>query len=412
MPIDVPDCAADFDEIPPDRWDEHPHTLADLLPWITRGFGGGRDVASGGGLPVLQGSDVVLLLIDGLGERQLDAHRHIAPTLAGLQHSVLRSGFPSTTATSITSLMSGAPAAVHGIIGYSFRPDIQMWIEGPSRVLNVLRWSLGTGVGHSALEVYPPTSVAPAAGAALAAMAASGVRIFTVMPGDFRSTGFTQVAFGGVGRYLNARTPSEIRAGVVTALTREVARSQWPRFVYAYLSDLDTAGHVHGPGSDQWIAALRVVDGLVADLLTELPSDVTLIVTGDHGMLGVGELIDLDGADDRADGLAAGVDAVAGEARVRQVYAVAGAAADVVDSWRGLLATSARVATREQVLDEKWYGSGSIAPARIGDVVAVARGSTVLARTASEVVESRMLGHHGGWTADELLVPLLFARSQ
>ena len=391
-------------ELPPSRWREHPDTLADLLPWIGRALG--VDVGRvSGTLPELDAASTVLLLVDGLGDRQLDAHAHLAPTLAALRGPVLRAGFPTTTATSITSLMRGEPSGEHGIIGYSFVPDAAARRHGPARTLNILRWTLDSADGPSAYDVYPPSAVGPGGEGVLSMLERSGVRVFEVMPGEFKDTGFTTVSSGNAGRHLPAKTPAEIRAGITTALTRSLPRSQWPRFVYAYLSDLDTAGHMYGPGSDPWCAALRSVDAFVADILTDLPSDVALVVTGDHGMLEAGNVVDLDAEPS----LEAGVARIAGEARVRHVYAADGAVNDVADTWRELLGDDALVAPREQVLAECWYGprTRSAAAARIGDLVVVARDRTILTRPGAEPGESRMVGHHGGWTADELLVPLL-----
>ena len=404
--------AGELTELPPQLWVEYPDTLADVMPWIGRclgvdSVGGDRPTASERSrLPELDAASVVLLLVDGLGERQLAAHAHLAPTLTGLQGAVLRAGFPSTTATSITSLMRGEPAGEHGIIGYSFVPDDAARSHGPARTLNMLRWTLDSADGPSAYDVYPPTALAPGDGdGAVGALERSGVRVFQVMPGEFKDTGFTSVASGTAGRHLPAKAPAEVRAGITTALTRTLPRSHRPRVVYAYLADLDTAGHIYGPGSDPWCDALRTVDSLVAGILTDLPSDATLVVTGDHGMLRAGKAIDLDAEP----ALSAGVARVAGEARVRHVYAIDGAVDDVADAWRNLLGDDAHVAPREQVLAEHWYGprTADRTAARIGDLVVVAKDRTVLTRPAAEPGESRMLGHHGGWTADELLVPLL-----
>ncbi|GAC47843.1 alkaline phosphatase family protein [Gordonia aichiensis] len=391
-------------ELPPGRWGEYPDTLADLLPWIGRALGVDAGRVSGT-LPELDAASAVLLLVDGLGDRQLDAYAHLAPTLAALRGPVLRAGFPTTTATSITSLMRGEPAGEHGIIGYSFVPDAAARRHGPARTLNILRWSLDSADGPSAYDVYPPSAVGPGGEGALAMLERSGVRVFQVMPGDFRDTGFTTVASGTAGKHLPAKAPAEIRTGITTALTRALPRSQWPRFVYAYLSDLDTAGHVHGPGSDPWCEALRTVDALVADILTDLPSDVALVVTGDHGMLRAGKSIDLDAEP----AFTSGVARIAGEARVRHVYTLDGATDEAADTWRELLGDDALVAPREQVLAEHWYGPriGDRTAPRIGDLVVVARDRTVLTRPGAEPGESRMVGHHGGWTDDELLVPLL-----
>lgn len=102
---------------------------------------------------------------------------------------------------------------------------------------------------------------------------------------------------------------------------------------------------------------------------------------------------------------------IAGEPRVRHLYVADGARDDVLATWTAELGAEARVVTREQAVDEAWFGIAvdpDIAQ-RIGDVVAVARDRTVLVRGDVEPLEARMIGHHGAWTADEQLVPLLVA---
>lgn len=152
---------------------------------------------------------------------------------------------------------------------------------------------------------------------------------------------------------------------------------------------------------------MRVVDRLVTELVAELPSGTTLLVTGDHGMITTDRSVDIDSAPELLDG----VEVVAGEARARHVYTEAGATDDVLTTWRRFLGDAAHVVSREQTLDEGWFGpevTDTIAH-RIGDVVAVARDSVTLTRSKNEEFESKMIGHHGAWTSAEQLVPLVVA---
>ncbi|MEO9326986.1 alkaline phosphatase family protein [Gordonia aurantiaca] len=391
-------------ELTPDEWVRYPHTLADVLPSVTHALGASGPARAGDdapGLPVPPGDSVIVLLIDGLGAVLLDEYAEHAPTLRELTATTLRAGFPATTATSILSLTSGASGGVHGIIGYSFRPDDDCRTRGSRRVLNSLRWSLDSAHGPSALVTYPPALVRTEPGT-LDALADEGVQVSYVMPGEFRGTGLTLAAFRAPGSYIPAKTPDEVRDGVLSVVGKN---SRHRRFVYAYFSELDTAGHIHGPGSQEWLDKLRTIDRLVADLATELPSGTTLLVTGDHGMITADQAIDID----TAPGLLDGVEVVAGEARARHVYTAPGTAEDVLSTWRRFLGDAAHVVSREQTLDEGWFGpqvKDAIAR-RIGDVVAVARDAVTLTRSASEEFESKMIGHHGAFTAAEQLVPLL-----
>jgi hypothetical protein len=54
----------------------------------------------------------------------------------------------------------------------------------------------------------------------------------------------------------------------------------------------------------------------------------------------------------------------------------------------------------------------STVEARIGDVVALARGSWALTAGRREPVPSRLAAYHGSLTATELAIPLLLARGR
>jgi hypothetical protein len=109
--------------------------------------------------------------------------------------------------------------------------------------------------------------------------------------------------------------------------------------------------------------------------------------------------------------LRAGVRTLSGEPRARHVHAEPGAAADVLATWRSVLGDAAWTVSREQAVDEGWFGPLSPRFAdRIGDVVAAARGTSGVIRSNAEPFLSRLIGQHGSLTAAEQLVPLLMAR--
>ena len=110
--------------------------------------------------------------------------------------------------------------------------------------------------------------------------------------------------------------------------------------------------------------------------------------------------------------LAAGVRHVGGEPRSLQLYAEdpgASSVAAMVERWAARLGDDALVRTREQVVDEGWFGVvGPAVVPRIGDVVVATTGSMA-------VVDSRimrpelmgLLGVHGSVTEQETAIPLL-----
>lgn len=177
--------------------------------------------------------------------------------------------------------------------------------------------------------------------------------------------------------------------------------------MYGYHADLDTMGHVYGPGSLPWRLQLAQVDRLVAAVANALPADAVLAVTGDHGMVTMDLVFDVDTVPE----LGAGVRLLAGDPRSRHVYAEPGAAADVLAAWRAVLGDAAEVVSREQAVEEGWFGPVAAALAeRIGDVVVAARGGAGVIRSEAEPAVSRMVGQHGSLSAREQRVPLLQVR--
>ena len=166
---------------------------------------------------------------------------------------------------------------------------------------------------------------------------------------------------------------------------------------------------MRGVDSAAWRAQLQLIDRVVEQLVDGLPDDAALLVTADHGMLDVpaDTRLDIDEHPELTDG----VRLLAGEPRARYVHAEPGAAADVLDRWRGVLGERAWVASREEAVASGVFGpvDDALAP-RIGDVVALARGSWALTATVREPGPSRLAAYHGSLTATELAIPLLAAR--
>lgn len=375
-----------------------PYTLADILPSVAASFGSGIPAP----LALAPNRDVVVLLIDGLGAELLARHRDIAPTLAARTTTTLTAGFPATTATSLSSLALGAPCATHGIIGYSFA----LSDSGGMRLFNALRWRFDSSTGDDAREQYPPERAQPRT-SLLEHLAARGIEVHYVVPEYQVRSGLTRASFRAPGPLHPATTLDEVRTGILEVANHPGTGS---RFAYAYFPDLDSTGHLHGPESPEALAVLREIDAVVADLFTGLPDTCTLLITGDHGMIHAEHVIDLDARPE----LHSDIRLIAGEARVRHIYLDRpAAAAEVLARWTDGLEGGARVATREQALDEHWFGPTPPDPvirSRIGDLLAVAEGRTVLVRPEHEPLESMMVGHHGAWTADEQLVPLITSR--
>ena len=369
-------------------------SLADLVPSLAAALGAP-------GFPNPLAIDpcprAVVLLVDGLGAQLLQTHRAIAPTLTGLAGEPMTAGFPSTTATSLSSLGTGRPPGEHGLVGYT------MLVPGQPRPLNVLRWELaGPGAPVDLREAVPPEQLQPDATAFERATAA-GVRVVLVGSPVLAHSGLTRASLRG-GTHVAAHS----LADVITETAR-VLREPGPALVYAYHAELDLLGHVRGVDSDAWRTHLALVDHAVGMLLERLPAGTRLVVTGDHGML------DLPAADkvdlDREPHLLEGVRMLAGEPRARHLMVAAGAVGDVLAAWRQRLDGRAWILEREAVIAAGWFGPQVLdrVRARIGDLVVAARGTTGVVQPSVDGRLAELIGHHGSLTAAELLIPYVTA---
>jgi predicted AlkP superfamily pyrophosphatase or phosphodiesterase len=326
---------------------------------------------------VADADQILFLVLDGLGWLQLQERTALAPMLVSMAGGPISTVAPSTTSTAMTSITTGMTPGEHGVIGYRVSVDGQ--------VLNVLRWAVD---GRDARAAIPPEKLQPQP-------AFLGHRPAVVTRADFRTSGFTGAHLDGV-RFNGYRVTSSL---VVEA--GRLLRAGEP-FVYAYYEGIDKVAHEYGLEA-HYDAELRYVDRLVADLAAVLPPGATLVVTSDHGQLHVGDHIvtlDRDVLDH--------VSFQSGEGRFRWLHARPGRTGALLDAARAHHADDAWVVTRDQVIDEGWFGPvvTDSARSRLGDVALVAKG-TVSFFDPDDGGPFELVSRHGSLTPAEMLVPLL-----
>jgi hypothetical protein len=356
----------------------HRFSLADVLPNCLDAVMG-----RSGRLGLAPVTHAVVVLADGLGRPALEKHRGHARTLASRLDTdpAISAGFPTTTASALATLTTGASPGQHGMVGY------RVLDPEHDRVVSQL-----TGLEPLVPELWQrvPTLFETSAEA--------GVRTVAIGSPRHRESGFTHAVLRGA-EYHGAVTVAERFANARHALT-----GSGPTLIYLYVSELDVEAHAHGLSSGHWIAALEELDAAVATLVAALGPRHGLLVTADHGMVDVPQqdqvLIPA--------GLLAGVRHVAGEPRCLQLHLDAGVDPDAVAAlWREHEGSRAWVATRDEAIDAGWFGpvDPAVRP-RIGDVLIAARKRYAFYADPDDTGR-RMIGQHGSLTRDETEIPLL-----
>ena len=327
----------------------------------------------------------VLILIDGMGQDAVDKYGDQFPIFDELKNvRTIYTNFPSTTATSLSTLGTGVLPGVHGMLGYTVRVP-----RSDNRLLNALKWDERV---DPVMWQKVPTLFERAV--------LSGVSVTHVAAKRYEGSGFTQAALRGA-KYVGANGLDEMVTAVSTALVAQ------PSFVYTYLNTLDSAGHSDGVGSDKWLTALAQVSEFITKVKESVPAGTRVWITSDHGMVNSTEQVIL-GQDNK---LLENVTLIGGEPRARHIYIKEGAIQETVIQWQEFFGSKARVLSKDAAIKNGLFGPvvSEDASERMGDLIAIANDDLILVDPARVREETSMVGHHGGVTDIEVQIPLLLA---
>ncbi|MDP3984416.1 MAG: alkaline phosphatase family protein [Acidimicrobiia bacterium] len=315
----------------------------------------------------------LMVLFDGLGDRQLP--HPAAWSLLESRQAVLQAPFPTTTTVSLATIATGHPVNTHGLIGHL------MWVPELNKVVNTLKWVdlTGASVGYDTRHWLPTPNLWERLGEA-------GVEPVTVQPAEFAATPLTDALYRGC-RFVGFDSAAEFVA-------RSLAEVSIPgRLVFAYWPPIDYAAHVWGQGSDKYHQTLEEASEVWEGLRRNLPREVTLIGTADHGLVDVPQ---------------------SGKQLIRdQEFRM-------LDFWgdsRALMVRGSRRLidrlhhqTGSELIEadvELLWGSGESHPqlaARMPHCVLLAPPRSVLLPPG---FDKRLVGYHGGLTEEEVDIPLL-----
>lgn len=326
-----------------------------------------------------------LVLIDGMGAKSLaEFGKEFSIFKQSVNTRNLTSHFPTTTTVNLTSLGTGVLPGVHGMLGYTVRVPRS---GEPGRLLNALKWDerVDPVIWQSVPTLFERATQ-------------HGISVSQVSAKRYEGTGFTRAALRGA-QYLGANQIGDLVESASQALTSEKS------FAYVYINHLDVAGHEDGVGSEKWLTALGIVAELLTQLREKLPKGTRIWVSADHGMVNAQEKI-IFGQDND---LNLDVTLYGGEPRARHLYISPGSLSDVKSRYETFLGDRADIFSKEEAIAANLFGPEMTSDSedRIGDLIVIAKGSLILVDPERVKQEAGMVGHHGGLTEIESLIPLL-----
>lgn len=342
---------------------------------------------------------LVVLIVDGLGALQLKEHRDVLGTIWELPGTFATSTFPSTSATGLTSICTGAVPATHGVVGYR--------VLQRGRSFNVIRfaydedWAEEKLVASGAVSArrtppVPSPKKYQATKTIFEAASRAKIGAYVVTKDEFEGTGFSALLLRGA-RWL----PYERSGLEAPARVRSILEDPHRKLVYVYWDGLDREGHRHGPGSQEWRTAAAEADSICGLLLDLLRPGDGLLVTSDHGMVITPESSRIRPSEEVEESTRA----IVGEPRVRYLHARPGAERRLYDAVLEGCGDTAWVFSREQAISLGLYGDvpSEEIEGRIGDVIVAMRHDAVM--VDPEWPKPPPRGNHGSLTEGEMFVP-------
>jgi len=315
----------------------------------------------------------VLVLFDGLGDRQLD--HPSAGSLRDHRAGALDSPFPATTTVSLATIATGLSPAEHGLLGY------QLWLPDLDAVANTIKWTTlwGVPLDIDTASFLPAPNLWERLGSA-------GVESITLQPWNFEKSPMSRMLYRGA-RF----EPWADEADAVEAATSLAGEPG--RLVFLYVPHVDFAAHVGGQHDPGYHEAMAIVDRLWDRLARRLPSGTVAVGTADHGHVDIPLTNQIEITRSAQEGLI-----LYGDARTMFVRGDGAALADDPPvTWL----------PRSEI--EHWWGPGRRHPEfqhRAPDGVLVADdGFAILHRHSDD----SLIGQHGAPTDAELRVPVLVA---
>ncbi len=336
---------------------------------------------------------LVLVVIDGLGYDYL-IRSYDASTLRRYLKGRMTSVFPSTTASAITTFLTGLAPQQHALPGwFTYFGEID-------RVAIVLPFT--DRYGGKSLTV---SGIDPAR---LLKHRPIFDRIETpsyiVVPQRIAHSAFNLFHSGSA----TIRPYTSLKQ-FFRAIDKILRDNKPPTFVYAYWPELDHIAHEHGIESQAAARHLAALDVAFKQFLTNIAGAATLLITADHGIIDSGPnlQIELDQHPRLQETL---VRPLCGERRAAYCYVHPTKRMQFESYIRAELADSITLCESTDLIEHGFFGLGEPHPRlkdRIGDYTMLMKQNYVIKDWVPGEKRFTNIGAHGGVSHQEMAVPLI-----
>lgn len=360
---------------------------------------------------------VVLLYLDGFGWRFVESFLKRSPLLQRIGAegilTPITSQFPSTTAAHVTAIHTGLPVGQSGVFEWQYyEPTLDAVIASLlfSFAGDKQRDTLKT-IGVDAAQLYPKQTL-------YNELKRHGVRSTVLQHRAYTPSTYSNIVLKGAKVIPYATLPEAL-----VLLRRLLSKQTGPAYHVLYFDNVDDICHRHGPGSvyaeAETDALLTLLDRFLFQALEPTVHRTLFVLTSDHGQVEVSPKTAVYlNQDRRFEGFdrflrknAQGkLLAPAGSPRDFFLYVQEEYLEEALTFFSDRLEGTAVVRRVSDLISEGYFG-----PLPCSDVFLSRVGNLVILPYAGESVwwyekdrfQQRFFGHHGGLTAQEIVIPLM-----
>ncbi len=339
------------------------------------------------------GRSIALIVIDGLGYNFLMRHGPSTLLCKNLKGPIT-SVFPPTTASAITTFLTGVAPQQHGLTGWF------MFLKEIGMLTRILPYT-SRGTGEPIGKTIPFTDIVQ--------VKSFSERIRTqthlVLPRYLLNTSYNTATAGRSVKkgYTNLN-------GFFRQIRQSLHASEKKIFVYAYWPEFDSICHDKGVQSRKAIQHFKEIAAGIDSFLASLKKkNVTVIVTADHGLIDTCRERSLMLTDHPtlSDSLSI---PFCGDSRVKYCYVHPSESSDVEQYIQKNLSHACSLYQSRDLLQNNLFGlyePNRNLKHRIGDYTLIMKENYVFRDTLTGEKSHRHVGNHGGMSDDELLVPMI-----
>lgn len=335
--------------------------------------------------------NVVLLLLDGMGENLLKRKLPEDAFLVKNDRAVISAVYPSTTTAATTSLWTGVSPLEHGWLGWSL-----YFKECGREIDTFLNRDSFTG------DLYPGPN------------AAQKLMPFTTMYTHLKGRVETHAIFPFPSYATNGADVSHVSrdledtARLVSSLCAEPGK----KLICVYNGEPDHTMHERGVESEDTQKQFERVNRIAESLGNRLSEDTLLIVTADHGLVDVKENVILNEIPALNDCLWMPPFI---EMRAASFFVKPHRKEKFEREFQAVFGEDFLLVPREEVFRMNLLGRGEAHPKCddfVGDYLACATGERSILYQSLTSKKCEMIGQHAGLTDDEMTVPVILWRAE